>query len=217
MRRAWPRCLVIAAALACLAGCGRAGVQDGHAFTGDFPVSTGDKPILPGSEIGLLDVFLSNGSDSTVVLTSVGVRGPGIGTAIRPVEIKIAPLRFGRHRYERNATPSSLYITDPPVLMYGRGCHRQELFPVRGFKMTPGSQARVWIVLRGLRPGRWVIPRHVIYYRIGGTRYQEAIPLREHGSVATHAPTFPPDPAVTPCVGPEHARYLAGDAPRHRG
>ena len=95
-------------------------------------------------------------------------------------------------------------------MSYGRGCHKQALFPVKGYPMTPGSQVRVWIVIRALRPGKWVIPQHVIYYTIGKARYQQAIPLRESGSVAAHAPYIPPDSSVTPCVGPEHARYLPG-------
>jgi hypothetical protein len=211
MRYAWPaRLLLIMPALLGVAGCGHGGIQDGHAFSRDDAIETGDKPIRPGTEIGLLDVYLENGSDSTVVISSVGIRGPGIGTVIRPVEVKIAPLRFGRHRYEKNATPSSLYTSDPPVVFYGTGCHRQALFPVRGFRMTPGSQVRVWIVLRALRPGKWVIPRHVIYYSVGGTRYQQAIPLREYGSVTAHATYIPPERAQVQCMNQEHARFLAG-------
>lgn len=143
MRNAWLACcLLIMATAAGLAGCSRGGVQAGHAFTHDFPVSTGTKPIRPGTEIGLLDLYLDNGSSSTVVINSIGISGPGAGTVIRPAKVEIAPLRFGRRNYETNAVPSALYSTDPPVFFYGRKCHKQALFPVKGYRMTPGSQVR---------------------------------------------------------------------------
>jgi hypothetical protein len=204
------RCLLIMTMLLGLGGCGQAGVRDGHALGQDFPISTGDKPIRPGTEIGLLDVYFENGSSSTVTITSVGITGLGIGTVIRPVEVRIAPLRFGRHRYEKNATPSSLYTSDPPVLFYGTRCHRQALFPVKGYRMPPGSQVRVWIVLRALRPGKWVIPRHVIYYTVGGSRYRQAVPLREYGSVTAHAAYIPPERDQVRCMKQEDASFLAG-------
>jgi hypothetical protein len=185
-------------------------VQDGHALAQDPPTSIGDKPIRPGTEIGLLDLYFDNDGDSTVTITSVGITGAGIGTVIRPIEMRIAPLRFGRHRYERNATPSSLYTSEPPVLFYGIRCHRQALFPVGGYRMTPGSQVRVWIVLRALRPGKWAIPRHVVYYTAGGSRYRQAIPLREYGSVTAHATYIPPERDQVRCMRQEDARFLAG-------
>jgi hypothetical protein len=211
MRNAWLACsLLIMATAAGLAGCSRGGFQAGHAFTHDFPISTGAKPIRPGTEIGLLDLYLDNGTSSTVVINSIGISGPGAGTVIRPVKVEIAPLRFGRRNYEKNAVPSALYSTDPPVFFYGRKCHKQALFPAKGYRMTPGSQVRVWIVLRALRPGKWVIPDHVVNYAADGTRYRQVIPLREHGSVAAHATYIPPDWAEAKCVGPEKASFLPG-------
>ena len=207
-RLAWM--LLGTALVTVLAGCGTGGVQVGHELKQNYQVSTGDEPFRPGAELGLLDVYLDNTSDSTLVLESVGIRGPGIGTVVRPVEVKIAPLRFGRRTYEMNAVPGGAYESDPPVFDGGGRCRKQPLFPVKGYRMTPGSQVRIWIVVRGLRPGKWVIPNHVVYYKAGTTRYRQAIPLREYGSVAAHARYIPPDSLTAKCVRPEHAHFLPG-------
>ncbi len=193
-----------------VAGCGRGGVQAGHALRTDPPTSIGDKPLAPGFEIGLLDAFVDNASDSTLVIDSVGISGHGIGTVVRPVQVEMAPLRFGRRTYEMTAAPAATYETDPPVLFYGHRCHRQALFPVKGYRMTPGSQTRIWIVVRAIRPGKWDISP-VVHYTAGGVRYRQAVPVRQYGSVADHAAYIPPDSATVKCVGPQTgATFLPG-------
>jgi hypothetical protein len=76
--------------------------------------------------------------------------------------------------------------------------------------MTPGSMARVWIVVRALRPGRWTIPANVIRYIADGVRFQQSITYREYGSVATDAEHFAMDVSEAKCVYPMGARLLAG-------
>jgi hypothetical protein len=203
--------VVLAGAAVLSGGCSAGGVPDGTAFTQHPALITGNKPIRPGFEFGLLDDFLENSSRSTLVIDSVDLSGPGIGRVVRPVEVAMAPLRYGHHRYEYNATPESFYYTDPPVIFSFHRCHRQALFRLRGFRMTPGSQARLWIVLRTLRPGRWVIPARVVYYTINGVRYRQSEPVREWGSVSDRAVNIPPDWAEAQCVGPATgARLLSG-------
>lgn len=154
---------------------------------------------------------MHNSSASTITVDSVSLKGPGIGTVIRPVKIEMAPLRFGKNDYARDATPEALYNTDPPVFFFQNRCNKQALFRLRGFKMTAGSEVRVWIVLRALRPGKWVIPRHVIFYTMDGSKYRQAIPLREYGSVSSHAKYIPPYFAMAECVGPATgAKFLPG-------
>jgi hypothetical protein len=193
-----------------VAGCGREGVQAGTALLQDRSTSIGAKAIRPGFEVGLLYYDIVNNSDSTVVIDSVGIAGIGIGTVVRPVQIKIAPLRFGRHRYEVNSVVGALYTTNPPVFFEGKHCRKQALAPVKGFRMTPGSDARIWIVIRALRPGKWVIPSHVIYYSQGRVRYRQVEPWRAYGSVADDAAYIPPYDAMAKCVGPEGATFLPG-------
>jgi len=193
-----------------LTGCGSGG-SSGNAFEKGYPTQSGNKPIRPGFEIGLLELFLQNNSHATVVLNSIGVSGPGMGTVVRAVQIEVAPLRYGYHRLEPDSVPSSLYEMTPPVFYEHSRCRKQLLVPVSGFRMAPGSQAWVWIVLRALRPGRWAIPYHVVNYSADGVRYSERIPLTEYGAVDKRAAYIPPYWGFAKCVGPATgATFLPG-------
>jgi len=174
--------------------------------------SIGAKAIRPGFEIGLLYYDFENISSSPLVIDAVGISGPGVGTVVQPVQVQVAPLRYGYHDYEPHSVAAALYVTDPPVLME-RACRRQALVPLKGFRMVPGTDARIWIVLRAERPGRWVIPRHVIYYTQNGTEYRQAEPLRAYGLVTADAAYIPPDSIEAGCVRPERARFLPGYHP----
>jgi len=191
-----------------LADCGTTG---GNALVRGVPTRIGSKAVRPGTEIGLLYVFLQNKSNSTIVLSSVGIRGPGIGRVVRLVQVDIAPLRNGRHHLLPNSVPSSQYPTDPPVFWEHGHCRKQALVPVKGFRMTPGSNAWLWVVLRAVKPGRWKIPFHTIYYTMNGGKNQQSIPISAYGSVSKDAAYLPPYYAMAKCVGPQTgARFLPG-------
>jgi hypothetical protein len=199
-----------AALLAVPACAGPAAPIPGHAFQRLYATNIGAKPIRPGMELGMLYVFLGNTSRSTLVLRGIRITGSGIGTVVKEVKIAIAPLRFGYHHIEAHSTPGSLYDEDPPV-DYGKGrCQWQALFGVRGYQMTPGSQARIWIVIRALRPGRWTIPAHTVLYTINGRLYQQKIPLRAVGAVKAAAPYIPVDWSEQKCIKPTGAQLLSG-------
>ncbi|HXP21943.1 MAG TPA: hypothetical protein VN840_20040 [Streptosporangiaceae bacterium] len=207
--RRWAARALVLASLLILSGCG-GGVPAGTALAQELWTSIGAKAIRPGFEIGLLYYDLENTSTSTIVIDSVGIAGPGIGTVVRPVQVRMAPLRFGWHHYVSTSVALSLYTTDPPVNFEGKGCRKQGLVPLKGFQMTPGSEARIWVVLRAMRPGRWVIPSHVIYYTQDGAEYRQVEPLRAYGLVADQAAYIPPYYAEAECVHPEGAAFLRG-------
>jgi len=171
----------------------------------------------PGTELGFLYTIFENTSDAPIFIRSVVIRGPGIGTVVRPVLIRMAPLRSGYHHYDvDNATAGGLYLTDPPVLLEGKGCHRQSLRDVSGFRMSPGSYTRVFLVIRAIRPGRFAIPYHVIVYSMNGTEYRQTLPTRFTGVVSNAAHLTPVPYQQADCVGPAHARYLAGYGSRRK-
>jgi hypothetical protein len=200
-------------AAASATSCGSTGVQTGSALVEPVPTHDDVKPMIPGHELGILDVDVDNVSGSMVMVSSVGITGTGVGSVIRVVEVRMAPLRIGRHHYV-DATPGGLYETDPPVFL-GKTCHKQTVFPVHGFRMPPGTQSRLWIVVRFMHPGKWVIPAPVIYYSTDGNSYKQSIPAKTRGSVAADAAYIPPYDAHAKCVGPvTGAHFLAG---YHRG
>jgi hypothetical protein len=188
-----------------------ASVKIGTAIGQDNPVTVGSPPIRPGTELGWLYAYLDNTSRSTLVLKSVTIAGPGIGTVARPVEVKIAPLRSGfHHYYDMDGAPGGTYMTDPPVAGYKAHCHKQALFAVKSFRMTPGSQVRIYVVLRALQSGKYAVPRQLVYYTKNGTKYKQAIPIRFWGTVANGAGAIPLDPHQINCVKPTGARLLRG-------
>jgi hypothetical protein len=201
--------LVFALVVPNIASCGSRNPA-GTTFFRDYATSIGAKAIRPGFEIGLLYFDINNTSTSTAVINSVAIPGPGIGTVVRPVQIRLAPLQAGPNDYETNSVAGALYTTNPPVLFEGHACRKQALAPVRGFRMRPGSVARIWIVLRAIRPGKWSISSHVISYTVGKARYRQVEPVRAYGSVADHAAYIPPDSEMAECVGPEGAAFLPG-------
>jgi hypothetical protein len=165
----------------------------------------------PGVELGWDYWYIDlDGASEAVVIDSIRMSGPGMGTVARAIEVKVAPLRIGYHDYP-DATPGGLYFTDPPVIAAHGGCEKQELFAPHGYRMVPGSRARIYFVLRYLRPGKYSIKRQVIYYTQHGVRYKQTFNITFHGSVAYDAPPFEVDSAEAKCVGPRTgARLLSG-------
>jgi hypothetical protein len=198
----WTMCWLALAALITVGidGCGAGSVRAGSAFKYLYATSIGAKPIRPGFELGLLYVLLENTSGTTLVVNSVGISGPGIGTTVRPVQVEIAPLRFGLHQGEPNWAPGGLYQVNPPAFFAGGICRRQALFPVPGYRMAPGSLARILVIVRAVRPGRWAIPVHVVNYTIQGVPYRQAMQIRAWGSVSDDAAYIAPYWAQAKCV-----------------
>jgi hypothetical protein len=209
--------IAIALALCALAGgCSSTGhqIHHGRAITRQYPSAFGAKAIRPGVEVGFLYVYINNANKEPIVLRSVVVRGPGVGSVADPVSIQVAPLRDGFHHLVLSATPSTIYGTDPPVfymqLPTPARCHKQPLYPVRGFRMSPGSQDRIYIVIRGVAPGTYSAKRTVVVYEQNGVTYRETVPAGIYGTVSSTARIITPDPDIVRCIKPTGSRYLPG-------
>ena len=195
------------ASLIVLAGCGGTGTGSSP-FRYVYGTGVGPLALPPGLASGYLYGEMANTSRSELTIDAVSLHGPGIGTVVGLAEVKIAPLVAGP-----DAVPSGQYVTEPPVsLPVGPGgCHKQVLKPVAGYRMPQGGQARIYIVVKALRPGSWVIPRQVVTYTQDGATHQHVFPIRYWGSVSPRAyvsRSAPDDEAK--CVGPTGAAYLAG-------
>jgi hypothetical protein len=170
----------MAVLLLAVAACG---TSTGSAIeTGDTERS-GLASIRVGTEIGIDFSFLRNITQAPIVIVAITPVGKGIGTVVRPVEIKIA--------FAHKSIPRSAYIEDPPVVNYGNGrCGVQALGRVRGDVLRSGVHRAVtiWTVLLGVRPGRYNVTAQVITYLRGGTRYQQTIMHGYYGRVSSHAP-----------------------------
>jgi hypothetical protein len=203
-------------AAGCAGTAAHGSVKVGAAIGQDYGTKIGFLPIRPGVALGWDYVFLENSSKATLTLSSVGISGPGIGTVVRAVQVKVAPLRSGYHHdLGATATPGGTYETQPPVFGGPIGhhktvCWKQTLVPVPGYRMTPGSDARIYIVLQALRPGKYILPSEIIYYTQRGVRYQQVFPIQFEGSVADHAPSLSVDAGQLHCLRRTGARLLSG-------
>jgi hypothetical protein len=198
--KAWVAALVAASAV--LAGCGAAP----HPFEPVFGTGVGPLVTRPGWEFGYLFGLIKNRSHTTLTIDSVSLRGPGVGTVIVLADVRIAPVGA-------ESISQSNYVTDPPVTSTGpRGCYKQLLEPVAGYRLRPGAAVRIWVVVRAKKPGRWNIPRQVITYTDDGSTYHHANPVRYWGTVKTAARVsgvvvrgnYQPEA----CVKAEGSRYL---------
>jgi hypothetical protein len=201
-------------ALALITGCGtsQTPTPTGTAFQvsmgGGFAV--GAKPIRPGTELGMLYVGIYNDTKSPVTMRSVVVRGEGIGTVVKVVEIRIAPANSKKDgKLAVNSVAGALYGTNPPVYDYA-GCHKQILKPLKGYVIRPRGAAHIWIVIRAVRPGKYNIPFHVVTYTDNGVLYRQVITIRAYGSVADNAHRPVLSGGEIPCVKPTGTTILSG-------
>jgi hypothetical protein len=171
---------------------------------------TGVGPLItrPGWEYGYLFGDADNTSHSTLTIKSISLHGPGVGAVIALPDVRIAP-QFGK---PGTVVPSTNYLTDPPVYAGTHGCLKQALYPSKGYRLAPGRNFLIWIVVKALKPGRWSIPAQVITYTEDGGTYTHSFPIHYWGTVKTDAhvsPRLVPADNQAQCVKPEGARYLA--------
>jgi hypothetical protein len=163
-------------------------------------------PIRPGTQLGLLYASVKNKSTSPLTINSISLAGPGVGTVIKLVEVKIAPLETGR-----KGTPGGAYEVYPPTAYWPPtdSCNQQVLvaLPIR---LRPREEARVWFRIQGARPGPFHVKDDVVRYRQDGTNYRQLIPTGYKGSVSRHARFIPIDVQQARCMKSEHARPLRG-------
>jgi hypothetical protein len=188
--------------LACCASCSSSphgtALGGGYLSGGTFGIA----PLRPGLQLGLLDVLLHNTTHQPITIDSITVPGKGIGTVIRVVKVEIAP--FSVH----GGVPGGAFNTYPPVEVVAGRCSEQALRPVHGYRMGPGANVNVLVVIQARSPGRYRVTHHVVDYTQGGTQYSQSITTGYTGSVARNVASRPADPTQTRCLKSTGARLL---------
>jgi len=207
----------MAALLVCAAAsCGTSSPAGGTALVPGYRTISGLAPLRPGTQLGLLVVYLQNRSRSPITINSVRGLGRGLGAVIKVVEVKIAPARGADGKAVPDGVPGGSYQTDPPVFWTGPGaCNEERLVRLRGFRLAAGGLARVWIVVQAARPGRFAISGHLVRYTRGGTAYQQLIPEGYRGSVSRTARFIPIDWSEARCLKITKTRVLPGQRVRN--
>jgi hypothetical protein len=202
---------VAALVLCAAAGCAASSPATGTALVPGYKNSYGLAPLKPGTQLGLLDIYLQNRSQSPITIDSVRGIGRGLGTVIKVAEVKIAPARGAGGKVTPDGVGGGAYATDPPVMWTGPGkCNKEQLVPLHGFRLPPAGLARVWIIVQAARPGRFAITGHLVRYTQGGTPYQQLVPTGYEGLVSRTAPFIPIDWSEARCLKIRKTRVLPG-------
>jgi hypothetical protein len=170
------------------ASCGNG--SSGHALLsgGIFNV-TFSNPVPVGQEFALQFADLKNTSDSAIVLRSVRISGPGVGTVARVRHVAIVPYVNGD---VGDALDDGIYQTYPPAdtLESGR-CVRETPLPVAGYVLRPHHIARALVLIRMVRPGRLNFTTNTITYTSGGHGYTQTLDRGVNLRVVAHGKPHP--------------------------
>jgi hypothetical protein len=202
----------MAALLFCAAaGCAASPAPAGTALVPGYRTMSGLAPLKPGTQLGLLDVYLQNRSRLPITIDSVTGVGRGLGTVVKVAEVKIAPARRADGQAIADGVGGGAYATDPPVMWTGPGkCDEGVLVDLHGFRLPARSLARVWIVVQAARPGRFAITGHLVRYTQQGRLYRQLIPEGYRGTVSRTAPFIPIDWSEARCLKTTEPRVLPG-------
>ena len=150
---------------------------------------------------------MHNRSGSPLAISSVTLVGRGVGTVIKVVEVKIAPLESGN-----KGVPGGAFEVFPPAAYWppAASCGKQVLVPLHGFRLAPGALARVWVLVQAASPGPFFVRAHLVRYRQHGVSYRQLIPTGYQGSVSRTAAFIPIDKEQARCLKSENVRPLQG-------
>ena len=151
----------LAASVTFAAACASSDTQAGTALVRGATWTFGLAPIRPGTQLGLLYADVTNRSRSPLAISSITLVGRGVGTVIRLVEVKIAPLETGT-----KGTPGGAYEVYPPTAYWPptATCNQQVLVALP-LRLAPRGQARVWFRIQGARPGSFHVKGDAVRYR----------------------------------------------------
>ena len=199
---------IMLAAAACTTSATRDGPATGTAVVRGYATIFGLAPIRPGTQLGLLYAVVQNRSRSPVTLSSITLVGHGVGTVIKILEVKIAPRETGN-----KAVPGGAYVLHPPAA-YSATCglmREAAPGPLPGFRLAPGTQARVWFRIQGAAPGPFAVKGDLVRYRQRRGSATSSSSLTGHpGSVSRTAPFIPIDKEQARCIKSENVQPLSG-------
>ena len=190
-------CVVVAMAVglpasSCGGGPAAGGVPTGSALRMPYGTMTKDTvPFSVGQRWDHTLLAIINGSKSPVTVVRVQpTHGSGLGTIVKAVGYKDAPMTLTGQTPSLNTVPEAVYHTLPPVFYSAGGvCRVQRLKSLAGTILRPGQETRVLTVLRGVAPGNARYEGYDVYYRQAGTLYRQYIPIGYAATVMAGRPS----------------------------
>jgi hypothetical protein len=179
--------IVPAALLALLApGCGKE--RGALAGNGGFVAVMDDVPI--GEQWATMNASLLNTSGEALTILKLEVSGPGVGTVVRVLETKIAPIP--RDGNSLAVTSGGIWRTLPPVEQRGTRCAAQTLRPVDGFVLQPGRVVRALLLMEAESVGAFSFKGVRVTYEREGEAVTELVDFGQQGSVTAEGMPTPP-------------------------
>jgi len=201
------RALLWVALLALLApGC--EGEREALAGNGGFFAVMNDVPL--GEQWATMNASLHNTSTKPLIIRTLTVAGPGIGSVVRVLDTMIAPIPADHDSL--SVTSGGVWRTYPPVQKRGQDCAIQTLEPVEGFVLPPGGVARALLLLEATSVGRFKFKGVEVSYEQDGKAGTELVDFGQEGTVITHGKPVP-DLAGSELACAHLARVLPSGAP----
>jgi hypothetical protein len=135
------------------------------------------------------------------MLQSVRLEGPGVGSVVRVVAMELAPERIGKRWLPYEGAVGGAYSVYPPAVPSTEGgCDAEHLVRLAGFSLPPGSLARLFFIIRFVRPGHWHV-RHVdVFYQMGKIDLHQQLAYGYDRLVSRTARYIPPVSWQAPCA-----------------
>ena len=195
-------------ALLALLAPGCEGEREALAGNGGFFAVMNDVPL--GEQWATMNASLHNTSTKPLIIRTLTVAGPGIGSVVRVLDTMIAPIPADHDSL--SVTSGGVWRTYPPVQKRGQDCAIQTLEPVEGFVLPPGGVARALLLLEATSVGRFKFKGVEVSYEQDGKAGTELVDFGQEGTVITHGKPVP-DLAGSELACAHLARVLPSGAP----
>jgi hypothetical protein len=159
---------------------------------------TDRNPVPPGQRFAIMLVPVTSQSARPVELQTVRLTGTGIGTVAKVVSVSAGPDVPG------HATPTTTFVTDPPVFLFEGHCLVQRLEPFDHLVVHQGQDVRLYVVLQATQPGRLRTTGYQLTYTVNGTTYTQDLPVGYTTWVRKGVPPRAPHPQERACLSHSH-------------
>jgi hypothetical protein len=165
------------------------GAVEGHALTPTNDV-TYHSPVARGDSWAVQFLYLANQSSEDVKLLNVSLPPtPSTAGSVVVESIEVAPLPLSPDAAFGFA-PGGVYKTYPPAIHLDdhHRCNIQKVAPLSGYVLGPGRRARVLVVMKAVKEGRYDFPLYEVTYEQQGNKYVQKFPVGLDGRIRSGPP-----------------------------
>jgi hypothetical protein len=170
--------------------CGRSqGLRDGNSLASNGGLYSILRGVPVGEEWATMNATLHNTSPSPLTLRRVSVTGPGVGSVIKFILMRVGPLVPVTD--PSTYTSGGVFRTYPPAQERQGKCSVQKLVPVDGYVLQPDAAARVLLLTQAASPGSFMFRGVTVEYEQSGQTMTELVDFGQRGSVVNEGRVKP--------------------------